>query len=198
MELPFKYLGMIVGGNLRRERFWIPIIEKIKLCLSSWKGKLLSMVVRMCLVKSMINALPLFYLSLYKAPVPVCQQIRKIQASFLRGWGYEGKKIAWIGWDKICRPEGEGGLGIRDIGKFNYALIAKWKWRLGVEEGGLWKEVLESRYGSWRNLNVDLTNRKCFIWWRDLGRVCNYGPFNNWFDGNFIWWGWQNNKVLGG
>ena len=56
-----------------------------------------------------------------------------------------------------------------------------------MEDGGLWKEVLESRYGSWRNLNVDLTNKKCFIWWRDLGRVCNYGPFNNWFDGNFIW-----------
>jgi len=118
MELPLKYLGMIVGGNPRRERFWIPIIEKIKLHLSSWKGKLLSMVVRMCLVKSMINVLPLFYLSLYKAPVPLCQQIRKI---------HEGKKIAWVGWDKICRPEGEGGLGIRVIGKFNYALIAKWK-----------------------------------------------------------------------
>jgi len=60
-------------------------------------------------------------------------------------WGHEGKKIAWVGWDKICGPEGEGGLGIRDIGKFNSALIAKWKWRLGVEEGGLWKEVRESR-----------------------------------------------------
>ena len=46
---------------------------------------------------------------------------------------------------------------------FNYALIAKWKWRLGVEEDGLWKEVLESIYGSLKNLNVDLTNRKCSI-----------------------------------
>jgi len=42
----------------------------------------------------------------------------------------------------------EGGLGNRDTGKFNLALLAKWKWRLGREEGGVWKEVLESTYSS--------------------------------------------------
>ena len=28
----------------------------------------------------------------------------------------------------ICKPLEEGGLGIKDIGKFNGALLAKWKW----------------------------------------------------------------------
>jgi len=39
-------------------------------------------------------------------------------------------------------------LGIRDIGKFSTALLAKWKWRLGVEDYGMWKQVLDSKYGS--------------------------------------------------
>jgi len=40
-----------------------------------------------------------------------------------------------------------GGLGIKDISRFNSVLLAKWKWRLEKEDGGLWRDVLESRYG---------------------------------------------------
>jgi len=76
-------------------------------------------------VKSVISALPLFYLSFHKALTCVCNAIRKIQAKFVWGWGFECRKIAWVRWKKICRPMEEGGLGIRDIGRFNFALLAK-------------------------------------------------------------------------
>jgi len=58
---------------------------------------MLSMAGRICLVKLVINALPLFYLSLYKVSVSVCKKIRKIQERFFWGWGQEGRKIAWVG-----------------------------------------------------------------------------------------------------
>jgi len=32
--------------------------------------------------------------------------------------------------------------------KFNYALLAKWKWRLGVGEESVWRDVVESKYGN--------------------------------------------------
>jgi len=35
----------------------------------------------------------------------------------------------------MCRPKEEGGLGIKDVEKFNTTLLAKWKWRLGVKIG---------------------------------------------------------------
>ena len=41
MDVPFKYLGMTIGGNPRRVAFWKPIIDKIKARLSNWKGKIL-------------------------------------------------------------------------------------------------------------------------------------------------------------
>ena len=85
MNLPFNYLGMTIGGNPRRVSFWKPIIEKISNRLSSWKGKILSMVGKICLLKSVISALP---------PTDVCNCIRKIQAKFLSVWGHEGRKIA--------------------------------------------------------------------------------------------------------
>lgn len=36
---------------------------------------------------------------------------------------------------------------------FNVALVEKWKWKLGIESKGLFKNIVESKYGSWRKLN---------------------------------------------
>ena len=78
MELPFKYLCMVIGDNPRRIEFWNPIFDKIKSRLSRWRGKTLSLAGRICLIKSVISALPLFYFSFFKAPTVVCNQIRRI------------------------------------------------------------------------------------------------------------------------
>jgi len=58
-----------------------------------------------------------------------------------------------------------GGLGIKDIECFNIALLAKWKWRYGISEEGLWSEVLNARYGTWRNLDVTMIHRNHSTWW---------------------------------
>jgi len=52
----------------------------------------------------------------------------------------------------VCQPKEEGQLGMIDIRRFNTTLLGKWIWRLGYEEYGLWKEVLDSKYGGWRDL----------------------------------------------
>jgi len=46
-----------------------------------------------------------------------------------------------------------GGLEIKDIECFNIVLLAKWKRRYEILEEGLWSEVLNVRYGTWRNLD---------------------------------------------
>jgi len=110
MVFPFKYLSMSIGGNPRRVEFWKLIIEKIKSRLSTWKGKTLFMARRFCLIKFVLTALSLFYFSFFKASSFVCNMIRKIQAKFLWGWGFDGRKIAWVAWDKMCSPIEVGGL----------------------------------------------------------------------------------------
>lgn len=41
----------------------------------------------------------------------------------------------------------EGRLGIKNIERFNKALLVKWQWRLLNGEKGLWVKVLKARYG---------------------------------------------------
>jgi len=43
------------------------------------------------------------------------------------GWGKEKRTMSWVSWKNLCKPKEEGGLGIRDIRKFNIVLLAKWK-----------------------------------------------------------------------
>jgi len=36
MRIPFKYLESEVGGNLRKKKFWKPMLNKISARLSAW------------------------------------------------------------------------------------------------------------------------------------------------------------------
>jgi len=63
----------------------------------------------------------------------------------LWSWSYDTKRIAGVNWKTVCKNRGSGGLGIMDIENFNQALLGEWKWRLGVEEEGLWIEIINSK-----------------------------------------------------
>ena len=83
MKTLFKYLGMPVGGNHRRSKFWEEVVERVRRRLGRWKGKFISMSGRLCLIKSVLSTLPLFYMSLYKMPVTVAKEIVRLQRNFL-------------------------------------------------------------------------------------------------------------------
>jgi len=78
----------------------------------------------------------------------------------LWGWGSEGRKIAWVSWDRLCATREDGELGVRDLKLFNIVLLSKWIWRLKTDINGLWKEILESKYRGWRELKSTIINNK--------------------------------------
>jgi len=81
----------------------------------------------------------------------------------------------------------EGGLGIMQLHIFYKALLGKWKWRLGSTENDLWKDILVSKYGSWRNLSESRILRHASRWWCDLNMACGEGQVINLFDSNWEW-----------
>jgi len=83
MVTPFKYLGLPVGGNPTQTTFWELVLSKIRKTLSVWKGKNLSFTGHICLIKSILNVIHLYFLSFFKAPVRICKMITKLQQKFL-------------------------------------------------------------------------------------------------------------------
>lgn len=112
----------------------------------------------------MLSSLPVFYLSFFKAPVGFINSCHLIVREFLWGGTYCNAKIAWVNWDTLCKRKEERGLGIKDWGRFNLALLGKWRWRFLNERGSLWHNVLLAKY-SHRSI------LKPSVWWQDLKKV---------------------------
>jgi hypothetical protein len=86
-DFPFKYLGLPVGANPRRMSTWEPMAEKIRSKLNSWGNKHISFGGRLVLINSVLNSIPIFYLSFLKMPAQVRKKVIRIQRDFL--WGGE-------------------------------------------------------------------------------------------------------------
>ncbi|XP_071741242.1 uncharacterized protein [Rutidosis leptorrhynchoides] len=119
-KLPFIYLGLTIGSKMTKVKDWNPVIEKFKARLSSWKMRSLSFGGRVVLIKSVLNSLPLYYFSLFRAPPSVLKILESVRrglslevlqvpfkGSFIKTIG-DGNttlfwKEHWIGNDKLCK-----------------------------------------------------------------------------------------------
>ncbi|XP_020972640.1 uncharacterized protein LOC107627573 [Arachis ipaensis] len=144
--LPVKYLGISLGANPRLIRTWKPIIDKVEEKLSLWKAKVLNKAGKLVLIKSVLNSLPVYYLSLYKMPKAVAEKLISLQRRFL--WSKEEGRngLALVKWEVVQAPKKLGGLGVGDAVVRNSALLFKWWWRFEKEECPLWKKVVCSCY----------------------------------------------------
>lgn len=127
---------------------WNDLIEKIEKRLQSWKGKLLSLGGQVTLLNSVISAIPLYWLSLYRMPVGVRYRIDKLRRRFLWfGGSTVRKRYSLISWTRVCRSKDLGGLGVLDLKVMNDALLAKWLMRfLDDNVVGNWKYILIHKY----------------------------------------------------
>ncbi|GKV53518.1 hypothetical protein SLEP1_g60039, partial [Rubroshorea leprosula] len=171
--IPFKYLGVPVGANSRKVSTWSPIVECLRKRLSSWRCETLSFGGRIILLNAVLSSIPVYYFSTLKGPKKVINLLSLIQRRFLWGGCEKKNKIAWVGWDHVCRTKNEGGLGVKNLGTFNLALLGKWRWRLLEEKEALWRRVVEAKYKVNRK-NVwlgDKWDAECSGWWKDIWQL---------------------------
>ena len=92
-----------------------------------WGHKYISFGGRIVLLNTVLNAIPIFFLSFLKMPTQVWRRVVRIQREFLWGGVGRGKKISWVKWDLVCQPKRNGGVGVKDIRVMNISLLAKWR-----------------------------------------------------------------------
>ncbi|KAI4972426.1 hypothetical protein ZWY2020_003351 [Hordeum vulgare] len=51
-----------------------------------------------------------------------------------------------VSWPDICKPRDQGGVGIISSKRMNIALLTKWLWRIANGDGGLWLDIIRSKY----------------------------------------------------
>ncbi|GJU89406.1 RNA-directed DNA polymerase, eukaryota, partial [Tanacetum coccineum] len=111
-NLPFTHLGVKVGVNMSKINFWNEVVQKVTSKLSSWKAKTLSVGGRLTLIKSVLGAIPTYYMSLYKVPEGVLSHLESLRNSFFLGADVGERKITWVCWRKVMAHKQLGGLGL--------------------------------------------------------------------------------------
>lgn len=106
----------------------------------------ISMGGRSMIVKSILTAIPLYFMSLFPLSKKVANQLKTLQCTFLWGGNVDSKKTTWVKWDDICKTKKEGGLGVKNLQFFNQALLSKWVWRF-LKNESLWARTIRARHG---------------------------------------------------
>ncbi|GKV29203.1 hypothetical protein SLEP1_g38149 [Rubroshorea leprosula] len=181
-SVPFTYLGMPVGDTMCRRKAWSPIIDNFNKKLVVWKAKCLSIGDRVTLLRSVLFALPIYFMSVFKIPKIVLHELVCLQRKLLWGYMEEKSRLAWLSWEKVCRRRNEGGLGIPNLECRNIALLGKWWDRFENEESSVWKKVIVDKYyGGDTAWDIEqVQNRNISTLWRNIVALGNDGSEGSW------------------
>eukprot|EP00253_Pinus_taeda_P014645 PITA_14645 len=145
-ELPTKYLGNVLDFTSKRVKNWQGVLDKLSNKVANWAFRVLNIAGRVVLAKSVLQAIPIYPLSIMAAPVGVCAKIREIIRKFIWSGSDQKKKWALVSWSQLTERKEKGGLGLRDPETLNRVLGAKLWWRWLSGGNYLWKTIWRIKY----------------------------------------------------
>ncbi|KAI5336490.1 hypothetical protein L3X38_015758 [Prunus dulcis] len=144
---PGNYLGLpTIWGRSKKEALNY-IKERILGKVQGWKQKHLSQAGKETLIKAVLFAIPSYPMSCFKLPITLCREIDSLIANFW--WGNNsvgGNKIHWKRWELMGLSKAAGGMGFKNLGYFNDAMLARQAWRIICNPGALWVQILKGLY----------------------------------------------------
>jgi hypothetical protein len=138
-----------------RNRDWDFFINKIDKKLDNWKGKLLSISERLTLIKVVLNAIPIYWMCIFRLPVNIRKRIDQLCRRFLWfGDSVRKKSYCLVVWRVVCNNYNQWGLGVIDLKIMNKTLLCKWLWKYNNSmNNGLWKDIIKIQYNNIKSLN---------------------------------------------
>jgi hypothetical protein len=122
------------------------IKDRIWKRINSWRGRALSRAGKEVMIKSVLQAIPTYIMSIYLIPDSTIKEIERLMNSFWWGGGANNKGIRWLAWDRMTLPKKQGGMGFRDLQAFNLAMIAKQGWNILTKPHTLVAKLYKARY----------------------------------------------------
>ncbi|XP_019172459.1 PREDICTED: uncharacterized protein LOC109167843 [Ipomoea nil] len=115
-----KFLGLPSFLARNKKAAFDYIEDKIRQRIGSWNKKLLSEAGREILLKSIVQSMPTFSMSVFLLPISA--------------------------WDRLCVPKKFGGLGFKELRAFNLAMLGKPAWRFLTKPESLVACVYKAKY----------------------------------------------------
>ena len=100
---------------------------------------------RYILLKSILESIPIYWLSLSKVPKSILDKFCSLCYGFLWSRNKEENTIPMVKWNQLARLKSMGGWGFKNLFLFGRALVAKIIWCCLVDDG-LWGHVRRSKY----------------------------------------------------
>jgi ribonuclease HI len=161
-----KYLGLpsLIGRN--RTAVFSYIKDRVWQKISSWSSRCLSKAGREIMIKSVLQAIPSYVMSIFLLPSSIISTIEKMMNSFW--WGCSGSSnggIHWLSWERLSMHKNHGGMGFKDLTAFNLAMLGKQGWKLQTDSDSLVSRIFKARYfprGTY--LTASLGHNPSYVW----------------------------------
>ncbi|XP_058764318.1 uncharacterized protein LOC131637728 [Vicia villosa] len=146
-----KYLGLPSMIGRSKKAVFSFIKDRIWKRINSWSGRSLSKAGKEVMIKSVLQSIPAYIMSVYLIPDGVVNDIEKMLNSFWWGGGGNNKGIRWLAWDRMTTKKSEGGWGLEILNPLIWLCL--WKAKAVIKQGCRWsigdgsniKDVKEDR-----------------------------------------------------
>jgi hypothetical protein len=166
-----KYLGLPSMIGRSKKAIFNFIKDRVWKKINSWSSKCLSKVGREVLIKSVLQSIPTYFMSLFTLLSSLCDEIEKMMNSFW--WGHSGaqkKGIHWMSWDRLSMHKNDGGMGFKSLGTFNLAMLGKQGLKILTNPESLIARIYKARYFPHCNFfESSLGHKPSFVW----RSICN-------------------------
>ncbi|XP_078178780.1 putative mitochondrial protein AtMg00310 [Carex rostrata] len=136
-----------------------------------WKSALLSPAGRLVLIRTVLLALPIYYMATSRIPKAVLDEITSMVRRFFWGKVDKQRYLAYVSWDKIMQPVEMGGLGVRDLQATNESMLMKFLWRMAAGSEALWVKIVKAKYFPRSDLWHSKRDYKCTGFWNNMMKL---------------------------
>ncbi|XP_074278599.1 uncharacterized protein LOC141602191 [Silene latifolia] len=145
-SIPFKYLGMPIQTTRLRKQDCKCLVDKICARIHGYGARKFSYAGRLVIVKSVLNSLHSYWASMFVLPKGIIKRIEAVCRNFLWDNSADYRRAPLVGWDTICRPKEEGGLGIKDQEFWNKAMVGRLVDWVATQRDSIWVNWVQSNY----------------------------------------------------
>ena len=100
-----KYFGMPLIHSRVSKHTYYEIVEKVERCLSGWAASHLSLVGRITLAQSVLQAIHVYAMQTTNLPSTVRTKIDQACKNFIRSGSSTSRKMSLIKWETVCQPK---------------------------------------------------------------------------------------------